>query len=422
MSDRFARELARTRPDYLVYQPGSFDGSTHDTGNEHFLVFEGPDGELKAVWTQSTIEGQPDQRIVFTRSGDQGRTWDRPRVIAGPTPPASGGMCSWGFPLVSRSGRIYVLYSKHLGVNDVFSHTTGLIGAICSDDAGVSWSAEQIVPMRRSTWDNPDPALPANWIVWQRPRRAADGVYLAGFTRWVSGSVCAPANQHWTGSPAVVEFMRFENLDDDPAPADLALRWHCCDQAALQVPHPDNAAVPLVQEPSTVVLPDQRLFTVMRTATGQPWWSQSSDHGRTWSAPQVLRFRDGGQPVRHPCSPCPIYPLPDGRYVFLYHNHDGNFGPAGRFDSHWHRRPLWMSLGEFRPTAEQPVWFSIPRFLMDNDGVALGYGGGRADLAMYASITHHGDEAVLWYPERKFFLCGKRLTPAMFEDLSVPSA
>jgi len=51
-------ERLRTRPDYTAYVPKSLDGSTHDTGNEHFLVFESPDGGLAAVWTQSTAEGE----------------------------------------------------------------------------------------------------------------------------------------------------------------------------------------------------------------------------------------------------------------------------------------------------------------------------------------------------------------------------
>jgi len=61
-------EMRRTQPDYVVYRPKSMDGAHHDWGNEHFLVFDGPDGSLMAVWTQSTREGMPDQRIVFSRS------------------------------------------------------------------------------------------------------------------------------------------------------------------------------------------------------------------------------------------------------------------------------------------------------------------------------------------------------------------
>ena len=76
-------ELRRSRPDYVVYVPKSLDGSTLDTGNEHFLVFDGPDGSLMAVWTQSTYEGAGDHRIMFSRSTDEGATWSPPRRIAG---------------------------------------------------------------------------------------------------------------------------------------------------------------------------------------------------------------------------------------------------------------------------------------------------------------------------------------------------
>ena len=47
-SDRILRFTAfdvRTRPDYVVFTPASLDGSSHDTGNEHFFVFGSPDGK-----------------------------------------------------------------------------------------------------------------------------------------------------------------------------------------------------------------------------------------------------------------------------------------------------------------------------------------------------------------------------------------
>ncbi len=87
-------ELNKTRPDYVVYVPKSTDGSTHDTGNEHFLVFDGPDGSLMAVWTQSSHEGKPDQCIVLSCSQDLGQTWQPPVIIAGPDPHTGQGMAS----------------------------------------------------------------------------------------------------------------------------------------------------------------------------------------------------------------------------------------------------------------------------------------------------------------------------------------
>jgi hypothetical protein len=408
------REYRRTVPDFLVFAPSSFDGSTHDTGNEHFLVFDGPDGLLMAVWTQSTFEGKTDQRIVFSRSRNGGVSWAPPRTIAGANaePGTGRGMASWGFPLVTNSGRIYVLYSKHIGVNDYGSHTTGLMAGIFSDDLGATWSAEETIPMPRSKWDNPDPAVPANWIVWQRPRRWSEGQYLAGFTRWASPKAVVQ-NPHpskcWIYDFATVEFMRFENVDEHPPVAKLAVSYFMSDDRALRVAPTGFPGHSTVQEPSIVALPDQRLFCTLRTPNGSPYYTVSDDAGRTWRQPDVLRYADTAQPLLHPMSPCPIYPAATGGYFMLIHNHDGHFGRWTPHDCTWHRRPIYLLKGEFRSGAKQPVWFSNPRLLMDNDGVVLGHGGGRTDLAMYASVTHAGDETILWYPERKFFLLGRKL-------------
>jgi hypothetical protein len=40
---------------------------------------------------------------------------------------------------------------------------------------------------------------------------------------------------------------------------------------------------------------------------------------------------------------------------------------------------------------------------------------------MYASFTVRNGNAVLWYPERKFFLLGKKITPDFLADLQVPA-
>ena len=51
---RIPGQLRATRPDFVVFVPSVTDTTVNDTGNEHFLVFDGPDGSLMAVWTQSS--------------------------------------------------------------------------------------------------------------------------------------------------------------------------------------------------------------------------------------------------------------------------------------------------------------------------------------------------------------------------------
>ncbi len=408
-------ELKRTKPDYVVYVPKGED----DTGNEHFLVFDGPDGSLMVVWTQSTFEGMPDQHIVFARSDDRGKTWTSPKTIA--CKDERHGMASWAFPLVSHLGRIYVIYSRHIGVNDYATHTTGLMAGIYSDDNGETWSEEGIISMPKSKWDNADPEMPANWIVWQKPARISEGKYFAGMTRWISPTVRGePPVESWISHASVVEFLRFENLDESPEVKDLQIRFTASDDEALQYPFPGYPDVSVVQEPTLIALPDERLFCIMRTSAGYPVYSVSEDGGIQWSKPLPLCFQDEGEILKHPLSPSPIYDAGKGDYLFFYHDNDGHFEEWKPTDTHWHRRPIYLVRGQFRKGAKQPVWFSKQEFFMDNDGVVIGHGTGRADLAMYASVTMERDDPIIWYPERKYFLLGKRIPRERIEGMAVP--
>ena len=220
----------------------------------------------------------------------------------------------------------------------------------------------------------------------------------------------------WWANAAVVEFMRFENLDDDPEPKDLEISYHMHDEDALQVGLIGFPEVPVIQEPAIVPLPDGRLFCVMRTTVGHPYYSISSDRGNTWTQPMPLLQTDGSLPLLHPCSPCPIYEVAPGEYIFLFHNHDGHFGGWGPMDANSHRRPIYLMRGLFRPGATQPIWFSEPQFFMDNGGVSIL----RPDLAMYSSVTHTGEGVMLWYPDRKFFLLGREIKRTWLTTLTVP--
>ncbi|MEA3401856.1 MAG: sialidase family protein [Armatimonadota bacterium] len=416
MPDDLDRELQRSEPDYVVYVPTG----DHDTGNEHFLVRDAPDGALMAVWTQSSYEGAGDHRVMFARSEDDGRTWSEPTRIVGPAGPDDEHlMSSWGFPITSASGRIYVIWNQYQGIDDVVHQHTGTMDCCYSDDLGATWSQPQTVPMPRSAYDHPDPAVPSNWIVWQLPIRDLQGRWFTGFSRWVSKAVrTEPHNSSWTSMETVVQFMRFTNVDDDPQPRDLEIAYSPDDEA-LRVPHYDNPPLSVAQEPSLLRLADDRLFCTMRTMSGYIWYSLSGDDGESWCSPRPLLRRDYGLPIEEPLCCCPIYQLADGRYVLLHHNNDGHFEGCAREETGKNRRPAFIALGEFRADAEQPIWFSASKQLMDNQGVGIGPLN-RIDIGVYPSLTTRRGENVLWHPDRKFFLVGKRITDEFLTELAVP--
>ena len=420
VQETFDRELLRTRPDYVVYRPGSLDGSTFDTGNEHFLVFEGPDGSLMCVWTQSSYEGAGDHRIVFSRSDDEGVTWAAPIKVAGPAKPGEGYMASWGFPLVSNSGRIYVAYNQYRGIDDVVHQHTGTMDCCYSDDLGKTWSTPGTAPMPRSPLDHPDLSIPPNWVIWQLPIRDLRGRWFTGLSRWVSKAVRTPPhNDSWTAWETTVEFLRFENIDDDPEPRDIRITPSAWGDGSLRVPHYSNPLLSLAQEPSLVRLPDQRLFCVMRTMAGAIWYALSSDDGVTWTNPAPLLRRDHGLPILEPLCCCPIYEIATGQYILLHHNNDGRFEGCSPEDTHRHRRPAFIARGEYRPRAQQPIWFSDSKQFMDNDGSGIGPLK-RLDCGVYPSFTARKGNRVLWHPDRKFFLVGKRISDEFLSGMDVP--
>jgi len=208
-----------------------------------------------------------------------------------------------------------------------------------------------------------------------------------------------------------IRFLRFENLLTEKDPKRLRVTTWPKSDHGLRVPREDKPQVSVVQEPSLVVLPDERLFCVMRTLNGYVAWAQSRDHGRTWSKAEPLRYRDGGDLVLQPISPCPLYPLRDGRFLLLFHNNDGTaHGGKGPGDYKKNRYPAYLAVGHYRPEARQPVWFEQPKELMSSDGVVLGPSR-RTEVATYTSFTDYRGRYILWYPDRKHFLLGKYIEP-----------
>jgi len=422
----YTDDWKRTGPDYVLYLPKRPCGPDGD--NEHLHIITAPkSGDLLASWTTGAYESAANSRCVIARSADGGRTWSDPIPLPGTD---DGPMLNgrWGFFGVSRSGRLYYFFNRCLGFWDTSWTTNGALSCVVSDDDGQTWSARTNLPFyRREKYDHPDPKVPPAWIVWQPMIRDAQDRWITGFTRWSSLSKFPyPKVGHHVDSRS--ELIRFDNLDDGPDPKDMILTW-LPDGDSISVPCPvepeKSKGYSLAEEPAIVRLPDGRLFLIVRTRTGHIWYTVSDNHGHSWRDTEILRRFDDGPLMLHPKSPCPLYRFSDGRFILFFHNHDGTgYGAAGPHDMNA-RRPVFVSVGEFRPGKHQPIWFSEPRRLFDTDGVALGPGngtieGGRNWLALYGCLTERDGEIVLWYPDRKHFLLGKRLTNERMAGMVVP--
>jgi len=421
-------EVLRTNPDFIVHIPnGPARAPKKGVANEHFLVFDGPDGSLMTVWTQSHGRHKGNyNHIVFSRSEDEGKTWSEPKHIAGPRSlQDSANIACWGFPMISKSGRIYVVWNQNQGVAGWILFHTGTMAGCYSDDNGKTWSKPQDIPMPPCPYDDPDGEIPSEWIVWQLPERDLQGRYYAGYTHWVNEKVARYSKEdkdedNWVAIESVVEFMRFNNVDANPEPKDLIVEFLSSGEEALRAPHFLDPLLSVAQEPSIVRLPDQRLFCAMRSNSGYIWYALSEDDGETWCNPRPLLRKDKGAPILQPVASAPVYQLADGRYILLHHNNPGD-RELGKTSS-GPRRPGFIALGEFRPDADQPIWFSESKELMDNnelwvDGTSpFSFG----NVAVYTSFTTRKGVNVLWYPDRKYFLLGKVITDEFLGNLTVP--
>ena len=400
----FSKDVQTSKPDFIVYIPQVEPNKLGDCYNDHFQVFDGPEGKLFATTCQATCEGALDQHITLFRSDDHGKTWSAPKVLAGPeTFNSSVPIASWGFGMVSKSGRIYIIYNQYQeGKVSTNRQHTGFMTGIYSDDLGETWSSPQLIPQPRTSNDSPDETIPPEWVVWQRPLRLGEnGKYLVGVTRYA-------APQFHSKYRTVTEFIRFENIDDDPEPRDLVARWFMTDDKVLQ-----KGAY--CEEPSIVKLPDGRLFALMRTGVGTPCWSVSKDQGETWTQPEPLLNHDGGEPFAHPVSPCPIYDWKgetagSGYYYAFVHN---RFNYADK--NPWQNRgPLYLISGTYQAGAKQPIWFGEPQLFIDRP----------SGNSFYTSTTQIDGKAVLWYPDQKFYLLGRYIDDSWFKNappISLPN-
>ena len=409
----YTDEWKRSNPDYVVYLPTQAIGP--DTDNSCLLVTGTSGASLLAVWTQGTYEGADNTSVVCARSDDGGVRWTQPTEIDGPTD-GRFRIALAGVPVVAQTGRVYCYYRKCADKSDWRRFRTGDVRCRTSDDGGCTWRAASTIPMAGRTRSPQDHVVtPPGWEPWCKPVRDARGRWLQPFSRWLGPGSRSSDN-------AAMEMMRFENLDEGPDPGDLKITW-----LPVEPVRPATGFdIRGLFEPCIVLLPDGRLFMVMRTLSGFITYSVSDDDGTHWRPVEPLRYHDNGDRVRHPGSPAPLFALCDGRFLLQYHNNDGSMGDGiGSGEAKWtrpntlNRRSMFLSVGEFRPNAHQPIAFSAPKKLADSDGTPAGVQH-RTEMGTYSSLTDLQGRRIIWYPDRKHFLLGKNVTDAWLSDMKVP--
>ncbi|MFQ6097954.1 MAG: sialidase family protein, partial [Armatimonadota bacterium] len=417
-ADAYTNEWQHTSPDLVVFIPEAKTGP--QTDNQHFIVFPLENGDFFALWTSAYRESHPNQHIVFSKSRDRGITWSKPVTIAGPKviekdgKTAYEGLASWGFPIyVPDKNRIYVFYQKGIGVYDPRPGFTGEMRFIYTEDDGETWSREYTVPMRRTAIMNPDPRVPPNWIIWQKPVEITPGQIIGCGTIWASEQLGKQDAKALIGSECW--FWRFDNVFTEDDPTKIRVTMLPDGDHGIRMPNSEGSRVSTAEEPTVVRLSDGRWFCVFRTFRGCIGYSISTDEGHTWSEARPLLYRDGGERMLQPTASCPLYPLGDGRFLLPFHNNDGTAnGGKDPWDWRRNRTPAFYSIGREMLDRDQPVWFTRPIMFLDNEAKPWGPIG-RVSVAVYTSFFEFEGRRYYWYPDRKHFLLGKFITDEMLK-------
>ena len=116
----YSSDWKRTQPDLVLYLP---EEPPYASEANDVLVEVTPGGDLLAIWTLATVGRGPRQfGGVCAQQGQRGEL-DSECIAA---PEKLGTYCNFGWPVVSRSGRIYVFYNFAPGIGEGFKRPHAL--------------------------------------------------------------------------------------------------------------------------------------------------------------------------------------------------------------------------------------------------------------------------------------------------------
>ena len=313
-------------------------------------------------------EGVSGQHVISLRSTDHGATWEKPVAIE----PADGTEASYSVLLKTPYGRVYCFYNHNSDhVREVRREDGGVYTRVdslghyvfkYSDDNGRTWSAQRYdVPMREFACDRENGYGGSLRFFWNvgKPLIHHGAAYLVmhkvgamgvGFFARSEGAFLRSDNLLSERDP---DLIRFETLPD----GDIGLRTPA-------------GGGRIAEEQSLTALSDGSLFCVYRTVDGWPACSYSRDDGHSWTPPAYLTYSPAGRRVKHPRAANFIWRCTNGRYLYWFHNHGGQFiqrlaKGSGPYED---RNPAWLMAGHEVDTPDgRMIAWSQPEIVLYDD-------------------------------------------------------
>jgi len=379
-----------------LYSSDIHDGAivVHKHGEGRDLTNQQPctvilsDGTWMICWTQATEEAAKNESVVGATSLDGGLTWTEPYFIEEAFDERTA---SWGMLFaVPHTARVYCIY--WLNENAYWLRDAGTLFVRFSDDKGATWSDRRRIALPRHKLDVDGEEMHG----WNTGFSilTPDGAMLLGFSKMNEASMTRDVPGHLYGDPdfwwCEGFFLRCANIlrEDDPAKLEFVVTPE--GDTGLWAPHADEPARHFLQEPYMTVLQSGRIISTFRTRTGHPCYSISEDNGITWRDVRPLRFMPGGEKMKHPCGPCPIYCAPhstssgcsgDGRVIFFFRNDNAPLADPvlGDHLNYWRNRdPFHVTVGREMPQLAQGLgpdednaglYFDKPRVVLSGTDI-----------------------------------------------------
>jgi hypothetical protein len=284
-----------------------------------------------------------DQSVYVTRTEDYGKTWSRPLPLENNF--SKSNPAGWlELVHVADLNRVYAFY---------FYNETGVkrrdgtgIFIRYSEDRGSTWS-------RRFRVELPNQEISTakgeyfGWFM-DRPIVTKPGTLVAGFTL-VDPKSLTDIPDKWRTE---IFFLRIEDIATVVNFEEAKIEVFPKRKHGISVAHPITRQ-PFGQEPSILELNRGVIVSIFRTRVGAVHFTLSKDDGRTWSAPQALRFEGRGEVLEQPVAPASIRRI-RGRIAILFHNNSGGlewlFGRRvkGTWVEYWGPRyPIYLTMGHF---------------------------------------------------------------------------